>query len=62
MPEILNRFIHRISNAKTEGKNNQIRTMNQQGFGYSIKSIQARDADEGRKECPTQMEEIPRPL
>ncbi|MEI3612453.1 ISL3 family transposase [Pseudogracilibacillus sp. SO30301A] len=42
LPEILNRFIHRISNAKTEGKNNQVRTMNQQGFGYSIKSIQAR--------------------
>ncbi|MEI3611397.1 transposase [Pseudogracilibacillus sp. SO30301A] len=42
LPEILNRFIHYISNAKTEGKNNQVRTMNQQGFGYSIKSIQAR--------------------
>lgn len=42
LPEILNRFIYRISNAKTEGKNNQVRTMNQQGFGYSLNSIQAR--------------------
>lgn len=42
LPEILNRFNYRISNAKTEGKNNQVRTMNQQGFGYSINSLQAR--------------------
>lgn len=42
LPEILNRFYYRISNAKTEGKNNQDRTMNQQGFGYSLKSLQAR--------------------
>lgn len=42
LPEILNRFIYRISNAKTEGKNNQVRTMNQQGFGYSLNSLQAR--------------------
>lgn len=42
LPEILNRFIYRISNAKTEGKNNQLRTMNQQGYGYSLNSLQAR--------------------
>ncbi|MDY0404706.1 ISL3 family transposase [Virgibacillus sp. 179-BFC.A HS] len=42
LPEILNRFHYRISNAKTEGKNNQVRTMNQQGFGYSINSLKAR--------------------
>ncbi|UJL47434.1 transposase [Virgibacillus sp. NKC19-16] len=36
---ILNRFIYRISNAKIIGKNNQVRTMIQQGFGYSLNSI-----------------------
>lgn len=40
--EILNRFICRISNAKTEGKNNQLRTMNNQGFNYSLLSLMAR--------------------
>ena len=40
--EIMNRFLCRISNAKTEGKNNQLRAMNKQGFGYSMKSLQAR--------------------
>lgn len=42
LPEIMNRFICKISNAKTEGKNNQLRAMNKQGFGYSIQSLQAR--------------------
>jgi len=42
LPEIMNRFICKISNAKTEGKNNQIRAMNKQGFGYSIPSLKAR--------------------
>jgi transposase len=39
LPEILNRFVYRISNTKTEGKNNQLRTMNHQGFGYSLLSL-----------------------
>ena len=42
LPEILHRFHCRISNAKTEGKNNQLRTMNLQGFGYKLLSLQAR--------------------
>ncbi|MFC4767572.1 ISL3 family transposase [Effusibacillus consociatus] len=42
LPEIMNRFICKISNAKTEGKNNQLRAMNKQGFGYSIASLRAR--------------------
>jgi len=42
LPEIMNRFLCRISNAKTEGKNNQIRAMNKQGFGYSVASLRAR--------------------
>lgn len=42
LPEIMNRFICKISNAKTEGKNNQLRAMNKQGFGYSITSLKAR--------------------
>jgi transposase len=42
LPEILNRFVCRISNAKTEGKNNQLRAMNKQGFSYSLRSLQAR--------------------
>lgn len=42
LPEIMNRFVARISNAKTEGKNNQVRAMNKQGFGYSIHSLKAR--------------------
>jgi transposase len=42
LPEIMNRFFCKISNAKTEGKNNQLRSLNKQGFGYSISSLQAR--------------------
>ncbi|MCL6445171.1 MAG: transposase [Alicyclobacillus sp.] len=42
LPEIMNRFICKISNAKTEGKNNQLRAMNKQGFGYKIRSLRAR--------------------
>ena len=42
LPEIMNRFLCRISNVKTEGKNNQVRAMNKQGFGYSLASLQAR--------------------
>lgn len=42
LPEIMNRFICKISNAKTEGKNNQLRAMNKQGFGYSAESLRAR--------------------
>ncbi len=42
LPEIMNRFVCKISNAKTEGKNNQLRAMNKQGFGYSIASLKAR--------------------
>ena len=42
LPEIMNRFICKISNAKTEGKNNQLRAMNPQGFGYKIRSLRAR--------------------
>ena len=42
LPEIMNRFVCKISNAKTEGKNNQLRAMNKQGFGYSIPSLKAR--------------------
>jgi transposase len=42
LPEIMNRFICKISNARTEGKNNQLRAMNKQGFGYSLSSLKAR--------------------
>ncbi|ASA20232.1 transposase [Paenibacillus donghaensis] len=42
LPEIMNRLLCKISKAKTEGKNNQLRAMNKQGFGYSITSLQAR--------------------
>lgn len=42
LPEIMNRFLCKISNARTEGKNNQLRAMNKQGFGYSVLSLQAR--------------------
>ncbi|QDI90063.1 ISL3 family transposase [Salicibibacter halophilus] len=51
LPEILHRFHYRISNAKTEGKNNQLRTMNQQGFGYSLFSLQARMQVKEEKEA-----------
>jgi len=54
LPEIMNRFICKISNAKTEGKNNQLRAMNKQGFGYSVHSLW------GRMEMKEQKTALPR--
>ena len=42
LPWILNFFIHRISNGKTEGRNNVIRAIERQGFHYKIPSLEGR--------------------
>lgn len=42
LPWILNFFIHRISNGKTEGRNNAIRQIDRQGYHYKITSLEGR--------------------
>ena len=42
LPYIMNKFIYRISNGKTEGKNNLIRTIRRQGFHYGLVMLRAR--------------------
>ena len=42
LPYIMNKFIYRISNGKTEGKNNLIRTIRRQGFHYGLITLRAR--------------------
>jgi transposase len=42
LPYIMNKFIYRISNGKTEGKNNLIRTIKRQGFHYGLVMLRAR--------------------
>ena len=42
LPYIMNKFIYRISNGRTEGKNNLIRTMRRQGFHYGLVMLRAR--------------------
>lgn len=61
LPEIMNRFICKISNAKTEGKNNQLRDMNKQGFGYSIASLKARMEMKETTNGNKSMAAVPRP-
>jgi transposase len=41
LPYIMNYFIHRITNGKTEGKNHLLRVIDKMGFHYGIDSIQA---------------------
>jgi transposase len=41
LPYILNYFIHRITNGRTEGKNNLLRTIDRMGFHYGVQAIQA---------------------
>jgi transposase len=41
IPYIMNFFIYRITNGKTEGKNNLVRAINRMGFHYGVNSIQA---------------------
>lgn len=41
LPYIMNYFIHRITNGKTEGKNNLLRVIDRIGFHYGLVSIQA---------------------
>jgi transposase len=40
LPYILNHFIYRISNGKTEGKNHMIRVIDKIGFHYGIDALQ----------------------
>ena len=42
LPYIMNKFIYRISNGKTEGRNNLIRTIIRQGFHYGLATLKAR--------------------
>ncbi len=42
MPEILNYFSHRVTNAYTESLNNLIRVMNRLGRGYSFEALRAK--------------------
>lgn len=42
LPYIMNKFIFRISNGKTEGRNNLIRTMLRQGFHYGLVTLRAK--------------------
>ncbi len=41
LPYIMNYFIHRITNGRTEGKNNLLRVIDKMGFHYGLDSIQA---------------------
>ena len=40
LPYILNHFIYRISNGKTEGKNHMLRVIDKMGFHYGIDALQ----------------------
>ena len=40
LPYILNHFIYRISNGKTEGKNHMLRVIDKMGFHYGITALQ----------------------
>jgi transposase len=60
LPEIMNRFFCKISNAKTEGKNNQLRSLNKQGFGYSISSLTSTYGDQRTTHCSSTMATMPR--
>ena len=40
LPYILNHFIYRISNGKTEGKNHMLRVIDKMGFHYGINALQ----------------------
>lgn len=42
LPYIMNKFIHRISNGRTEGKSNLIRAIRRQGFHYGSVMLRAR--------------------
>ena len=41
LPYIMNYFIHRITNGRTEGKNHLLRVIDKMGFHYGLDSIQA---------------------
>jgi transposase len=41
LPYIMNYFIHRITNGRTEGKNHLLRVIDSMGFHYGLDSIQA---------------------
>lgn len=41
LPYIMNYFIHRITNGRTEGRNNLLRAIDMMGFHYGLDSIQA---------------------
>ena len=41
LPQIMNYFVHRITNGPTEGKNNLLRTIDRMGFHYGTDAIQA---------------------
>jgi transposase len=41
LPYIMNYFIHRITNGRTEGKNHLLRVIDRMGFHYGLDSIQA---------------------
>ena len=41
LPYIMNYFVHRITNGKTEGKNHLLRVIDKMGFHYGLTSIQA---------------------
>jgi len=41
LPYILNHFIFRISNGKTEGKNHKIRVIHSMGYHYNVDALQA---------------------
>lgn len=51
LPYIMNKFIHKISNGKTEGKNNLIRTIIRQGFHYGITTLRARVLAHDERKC-----------
>ena len=40
LPYILNHFIYRVSNGKTEGKNHMLRVIDKMGFHYGIDALQ----------------------
>jgi len=40
-PEIMNYFLYRISNGRTEGKNNLLREIDRMGFHYGLDCLQA---------------------
>jgi len=41
LPYIMNYFLHRITNGRTEGKNNLIRQIDRMGFHYGLDCLQA---------------------